>query len=383
MSSLFLLVAALWLAGSAWAAAPARFVEHEIATDLKGGYQVVVADLNADGKPDLIALASGRKELVWFEGPAWQRHVLAVNLNRMINCVVVTVGGKPQIVVASEFSNEAAKSGGVVSVLEAGADVRQPWRVREIDRLTTAHRLRVAKIDSGGSVVVNAPLTGAQAVAPDYRGHVPLVYYRPGEWKRQLISEANEGVVHGLTVLDWDGDGRDELLTASFGGLHLFQLGRKGEWARSLVTRADPAEWPKSGASDVAVGRLGKARFLAAIEPWHGHQTVIYQQVKGAWRRQVIDATLVEGHTILTVDLNGDGRDEVVVGYRGQGRSVHVYSAGKTGWSREVLDNGGMAANACAAADLNGDGKPDLACIGGATANLKWYENRGSVQVLH
>ena len=34
-----------------------HFREHTIATGLRGGYQVVVADLNHDGKPDLIALA--------------------------------------------------------------------------------------------------------------------------------------------------------------------------------------------------------------------------------------------------------------------------------------------------------------------------------------
>ena len=34
-------------------------------------------------------------------------------------------------------------------------------------------------------------------------------------------------------------------------------------------------------------------------------------------------------------------------------------------------------AASCAAADLNADGKIDLACIGSATTNLKWYENLG------
>lgn len=56
------------------AAPPVAFVEHTIATDLRGGYQVVVADLNHDGKPDVIALASGMSELVWYENPGWQRH---------------------------------------------------------------------------------------------------------------------------------------------------------------------------------------------------------------------------------------------------------------------------------------------------------------------
>jgi hypothetical protein len=372
-----LLTLCLLSLAAASAAPPVRFAEHTIAAGLKGGYQVVVADLNGDAKPDLIALASGMQELVWFENPTWQRHVLAANQNRMINCAVVEVEGKSQIVLASEFANEASNSIGLVSVLKPGTDPLQPWSVTGIDRLTTSHRLRAANIDGGGPVVVNAPLTGPHAIAPEYRGHAPLVYYRPGEWKRRVISEANEGVVHGLAVLDWDRDRRDELLTASFAGLHLYKLGRDKQWTRTELSKGDPAPWPKSGSSDIALGQIAKSRYLAAIEPWHGNKIVIYRQAKGIWNRQVIDETLVEGHTILTADLNGDGRDEVIAGYRGKGRGVNVYYAGRESWSREVLDNGGIAANACAAADLNGDGRPDIACIGGATANLKWYENQG------
>ena len=84
---------------------PARFAEHTIASDLPGGYQVVIADLNRDGKPDLIGLASGMKELVWFENPSWERHVIAGDLSRMINCVVVESASSLEIVVASEFAN--------------------------------------------------------------------------------------------------------------------------------------------------------------------------------------------------------------------------------------------------------------------------------------
>src|SRR3954462_7359684 len=89
------------------AAPPARFADHTIATGLRGGYQVVVADLNHDGKPDLIALASGMPELVCFENPGWERHVIAAGLSRMINCAALDIDGDgiPEIVLASEFSN--------------------------------------------------------------------------------------------------------------------------------------------------------------------------------------------------------------------------------------------------------------------------------------
>jgi hypothetical protein len=360
-----------------------KFTEHTLATDLKGGYQVIVADINHDGKPDLVALASGMPALYWFENPTWERHVLIGGQSRMINCAAWDTDGDgiPEIVLASEFANEAKKSIGVVSLLRHNGDPRQPWTATEIDRLTTSHRLRWADIDgSGRKVLVNAPLTGAKAEAPEYRDHTPLVYYRPGEWKRQVMSDANEGVVHGIYIVDWDGKGRDAILSASFVGIHLFRYGKAGIWSRTEIAKGDPGPWPKSGSSDVAVGKLGKQRYLAAIEPWHGNQVAIYHPRKGAWERQVIDDTLVDGHTIWTGDLNGDGNDEVVAGFRGKGRSVFIYypeDAKGTRWSKHILDDGGMGAAACAIADLNGDGRADVACIGSATTNLKWYENSG------
>ena len=371
----------LTLCALAHAAEPARFAEHTIATGLKGGYQVVVADLNHDGKPDLIALASGMPELVWYENPTWERHVIAGGFTRMINCAAWDTDGDgiPEIVLASGFANEAKNSAGIVSLLHSDGDPRRPWKVTEIDRLTTSHRLRWADIfGDGKKVLVNAPLTGARAAAPDYRDHTPLVFYRPGEWKREMIGSENGGVVHGIFIVDWDGDGRDEILTASFVGIDLYRLEKEGRWSRTEIAEGDPSAWPKGGSSDVAVGRLGGKRYLAAIEPWHGNQVVLYRQSAKEWQRRVIDTSLVDGHTVWTADLNGDGNDEIIAGFRGGSHSVFVYYADDASgdrWSKHVLDDGGMAAAACAVADLNGDGRMDIACIGSATANLKWYEN--------
>lgn len=355
-------------------------MEHTIATGLKGGYQVVIADLNHDGKPDIIALASGMPDLVWYENPTWERHVIASGFSRMINCAAWDTDGDgiPEIVLASGFDNQAKNSAGIITVLRHDGDPRGAWKATEIDRLTTSHRLRWADIyGHGKKVLVNAPLTGPHAEAPEYRDHTPLVFYRPGEWKRELIGDQDEGVVHGIYVIDWDGDGRDEILTSSFVGIHLYKLGNDGRWNRIELAKGDPAPWPKGGSSDVAVGRAGGARYIAAIEPWHGNQVAVYRQQGVAWERRVIDDSLVDGHTIWTADLNGDGDDEIIAGFRGGKRSVFIYYFDDDRWSRQVLDDSGMAAAACAAADLNSDGRVDVACIGSATANLKWYENLG------
>jgi hypothetical protein len=180
--SLAVVVSGATLAVAQGDAITGRFIAHTIDTDLTGGYQVVVADLNRDRKPDIIAVASGLKELRWYENPGWQPHVLVSGINQPINAAAHDVDGDgiPEIALAHEFSNVYARSAGVVSILTHQGDPAGPWSIKEIDRVPTSHRLRFADIDgSGRKVLVNFPLVGAQAVAPDYRDHVPLLMYRP------------------------------------------------------------------------------------------------------------------------------------------------------------------------------------------------------------
>ncbi len=362
------------------ASKPPRFIEHTIATGLTGGYQVLPADLNHDGRPDVIALASGLPELVWYENPGWERHVIVSNMRDMINCVVLNVGGRPAIVLASGFSNVAARSAGNLWLLEPGQDVRQPWKARQIDRLPTSHRLRLADIDgSGHPVVVDAALTGPKAAPPNYYGNAPLVYYRPGQWRRTRISDQNPGVMHGICILDWDGDHRDDILIACFGGIFRYTLGTGGHWSRTELARGSPLPWPRCGASEIAVGHVGGHRFLCSIEPWHGNQVVVYNQMNGKWARHVIDDTFNNGHALATADLDHDGNDEIVAGYRGRGGGLVFYTAeDESGlrWKRHDLSLGGVAAASCAIVDLNGDSKPDILSIGASTANLVWFENK-------
>jgi hypothetical protein len=141
-----------------------------------------------------------------------------------------------------------------------------------------------------------------------------------------VITDAEEGVVHGIYVTNWGGDQREALLSASFLGVHALQFER-GLWTRTLITKGDPAAWPKSGSSDVVVGRLGPDRFLATIEPWHGNQVVVYRQDNATWKRHVIDDAIADGHTIIAGDFDRDGLDDIIVGERQGKRSAYLYRA--------------------------------------------------------
>ena len=359
----------------------AQFSAHEIGTGLRGGYQVVVADLNKDGKPDIIALASGMPELVWYQNPGWERHVIAGGLTGMINLAAYDIDGDgiPELALAQGFSTNPKNSAGIISILTHGADVTAPWTIREIDRLTTSHRLRWVDADgSGKKWLVNAPLIGADSVAPDYKAPVSIAYYRPPDFKREVVTDAFTGLIHGLEPVQWPGVKGQAFLSAGFMGIHLHRFA-DGKWTTTNVTKGDSQEWPKSGTSDTALARLGSQRIIGTIEPWHGNEIVVYKESGTTWSRQQIDDGITDGHTIVAVDIDNDGRDEFVVGQRGGAKSLMLYQASKDGatWTKRAIDEGGMAGAGCAAADFNGDKRMDLVCIGTSTANVKVYENLG------
>ena len=265
-----------------------RFETHTITGELPGGYQPVVVDLNRDGRLDVIGLSTRLDELAWFQNPGWQRHVITTGLRTAINLAPEDLDGDgiPELVLAHEFGTSHDASLGVLLLLTHSGDPMQPWVAREIDRAPTAHRLRWADVEgTGNRVLINAPLVGPAASRPDFRDTVPIYWYRPDDWSRHVVTEAEEGVVHGLLVHPWDEDGRDAVLSASFVGVHLHRV-VDGRWVRRRLTLADPAPWPRGGASEIGVGRLGTETFLATIEPWHGHQVVVYREDQGeGWTR--------------------------------------------------------------------------------------------------
>lgn len=360
-----------------------RFREHVISKEVKFGYQLVVADLDGDGKKDLIAIDEAASQLVWFENqhPVWKRHVLAVDVPRQLNadCWDVDGDGTPEVVLAYHFEPSPERSIGNVVLLHRGADVRQPWTAREIDRVPTAHRVRwIDPEGNGKKVLLVAPVVGRR-YPPGFDDPVPIYFYRPGQWKREALSSHAQGILHAIYPVSWDGGARQQLLTASYLGLHRLELiGDK--WVATHLTKGDPASCPKCGSSEIRLGRLGAGRFLTAIEPWHGNQVVVYLPNGEQWSRLVIEDRMINGHALAVGDLNGDGRNEIVAGFRGKGCTLSIYQATDASaqhWRKTVIDDGGMAGADCAIGDFTGDGKPDIVCIGASTGNVKLYENLG------
>ena len=53
---------------------------------------------------------------------------------------------------------------------------------------------------------------------------------RPGKWVRETISNEPRGVLHAINPVSWDGSARQQLLTASYAGIHRLEF-MNGKWA--------------------------------------------------------------------------------------------------------------------------------------------------------
>jgi hypothetical protein len=392
---MLLLIAA---AGLAAAQQVVQFKDHVVEANARGGYAVLVADLNKDGKPDIIGISQQIPDLTWYENPTWTPHVIVKDMRGQVNLAIHDIDGDgiPELALENGFAMQQDRSPGYVWLLAHQGDPRELWKATKVDEFPTSHHIAWADVDGDGKKeLINAPLVGATNKGPKYEGPTPLFFYRvpkdwSGPWKRETITENLSGITHRVRVANWSGKGkRDDLLLATFEGVLLYSASGKGDklkWDRKVIVPGhNTEEAPRLGTSDIKIGHLGKHRMLATVEPWHGNEVVVYtEDGKGGWKRNVIYNTLTEGHEVCVGDFNGDGRDEIVAGDRARGKiaSSHVfYSTDDTGtqWHHEELDHNGMSASGCEIADFNHDGRPDIVMIGGATHNIKVYENAGPI----
>jgi hypothetical protein len=376
-----------------------QWQSHEVAK-VPEGYQVAVADVNGDGRLDILALSSVKSIVEWYENPTWKPRPITTTTQKNISLAPLFHPGYPArgLALASDFALDDSTHGGSLWWGEPTANWDREWRLRPLGKIPSSHRIRWANLDGKGRLgLVDVPLLGFGAAAPDYTVPAPLTWFEmpeilerghasaqdapPLAWPSHLIDDSMTAV-HGVDVLDWDGDGRDEILTACFEGVHLFHstgFGANLTWTRTHLGDGDQHSRPKRGASEIGVGKVAGKRFLATIEPWHGDQVVVYFPAgpRDLWTRQAIDNSFHDGHALACADLDGDGNDEIVAGYRGQGTSLYVYySADASGvnWERQLLDTD-MGASGISIADMNGDGRKDVVAIGSSTGNVKWYEN--------
>jgi hypothetical protein len=358
-----------------------QFRAQEIAQDFGVGYAVSTGDVNGNGRTDIVAISG--TDIVWFEAPGWEKRVMLSGATPRDNvCFAlhdIDGDGRLDLAVGATWQPTNTTGGGTLHWVRQGPPGATPgWELHDITSEPTLHRIRWADVDGNGrKELVVSPLHGRGTKGPAWDGPgARLLILRPPAhpateaWPAEVADDSLH-ILHNFITVDMDGDGQEEILTASREGVSLLKRGTDGTWSRTLIGEGSPGE--------IQMGRVGGRRMLATVEPWHGTSIVVYAEQPGLWARTVIESSISGGHALGWADFNGDGDDELAVGWRDAKPQpgVAVYKVGRDGAlrSKMMVDAGGMATEDLTIADLNGDGRPDIVASGRATRNVKIYWN--------
>jgi FG-GAP-like repeat len=201
-----------------------------------------------------------------------------------------------------------------------------------------------------------------------------LLWYRPATLDKGVIAEGRFHV--GLTLEDIDGDGLPEI----FAGTYTepmpnlwYKMGKTidDEWTRHVV---DPA--PGGGAHDllfVDIDGDGRKELIANACARKPFGLFIYKpgdDLTAPWSRHVVqEGYFTEG--LMVADLNGDGRLEIV---HGPDLWLPPEDGPLSGpWRRQVLARGFREMVRVALVDVTGNGRQDV-----VVAESEFYEGRAS-----
>ena len=332
---------------------------------------VAVADLNKDGKTDIIA------GYYWFEAPNWTRHEMApsrvydprkeysdsflnlgmdVNLDGWDDVVIVDFPGKPGF----WFENPKNKPG--------------HWQKHIIaDSIGIANESPgFIDIDGDGRLDI---LCGDKAKKQIVWLQAP-VKAGETEWKRFAISQENvpgtEPFSHGIGYGDINKDGIKDVVIRD-GWFEGTADKKSGNW---VFHRANLGE-PCSHMQVLDVNGDGKNDVVSASAHALGiwwHEQVVDEQGAINFKTHLMSNTTAQTHSSIMADLNGDGRADYITGKRflaHHGRDPgdsdpgillwFAFTPGKEPFYKEhVIDNDSGAGLNITVKDMNNDRKLDI-----------------------
>lgn len=371
------------------------FKAEDIDTKIEIGYGLAVADVQGDGKPDI--LLADKTQIVWYENPTWTKHIIAENLTPKDNvCIAardIDGDGKCEIAVGAEWNPSDTVNSGAVFYLIPPADRTQKWEPVKLHAEPTTHRMKWVKRSEARFDLVVVPLHGKGNIKGEGVGVKVLAYQRPAnpkdEWKTEVVSD-DMHMTHNFDVVPrLDDPQREAVVIGGLEGVTTALWDKEKLLSKhTLEHYSYKPELP--GFGEVRLGKLGKDKLMvASIEPMHGNTLAFYMIDNGKGegttpQRSVLDNALADGHALAVGDLLGLGRDQIVVGWRAMQNKLDKVgiklfipnNAAGNEWRLYLIDDNTMACEDLALADLNGDDKLDIVASGRRTKNVKVYWNQ-------
>ena len=352
-------------------------------------WSVASLDANADGKLDLIAM--GETKVFALVAPDWKPELLIDTKEpKMLYCVALDADGDGDLDLAVGryrvpwIEYRQAKDAGKTADEPKGPDfsiawientrrMDNPWPLHVIDReFNGIHGLWTGDVNGDGT----KDLLADSIMGPLFPKSLGWFQTPPrggSSFKRHIITQGGaDGRPHYLDFADLNSDGRGDLLVGDSGGgtFTWWEQGRADQsWAKHSIAKENGATNIK--ASDV--NGDGKPDVVASC----GHGKGVFWFEGPAWKKHVIDAELRDPHALAVGDFDDDGDLDVATASFGA-KLVRWYENDAKGsfTAHDIDTTNRQEAYDLKAVDLNGDGRLDLILAGRETRNAVWYRNQ-------
>jgi hypothetical protein len=308
------------------------------------GFSVLVADVNGDGIPDVLA-NNGAVSVLLGNGNGTFQPAATYNTGGLVTSIAVADvngDGKPDVVVVNDALCQNSNLHSCVGVLLGRGDGTFQDVVTYDSGGVQAESIAVADVNGDGKldVVVAHYCTSFQSGGCSYtdEGTVGVLLGRgDGTLKKAVIYSAGGYKTSGIAVGDVNADGKTDVVVAN--------------------QCAQQCEFDAESGVAVLLG-IGDGTFQPAVS---------------------YDPDGNETRSVIVADVNGDNKLDLIAS---SGESVGVFLGNGDGTFKPVVSYVGAGGNPGAVADVNQDGKLDLAYPGGNFVAVLLGNGDGSFQPI-
>ena len=291
---------------------------------------VVVADIDNDGRPDVVVGTGQAGTVYWFKAPAnpeqenWQRFQVEPSTDEAfykMYTMDVNNDGKQDIIAGTKQGTYVYRNPGTP------AEDAAQWQ-KTLIAAGTGYSNYLADMDCDGKMdIINSHMGSKE---DGYKGNISWVdvVYTKGvvSFNRTMIDD-NLFKSFDVNTMDVNSDRRTDVLVSIFQTPGLY-------WYEAPAKTSDP------------------------------------------WAKHTISDTF-EGTDLYTGDINGDGRKEMIIsGLFTNKISWFEPTADDTLWTEHVLDDEILLPGDISLNDMDGDGDLDVVLAGMGENQIIWYENK-------
>ncbi len=330
---------------------------------------VAIADVNGDGKPDLIVANQGCPScgdafvsVLLGNGDGTFQNPLEFDSGGVFTIFAavadVNHDGKPDIILANYYGGcTSGDCNGTVSVLLGNGNGTFQPAVPYSLPAENPDALAVADLNGDGKLDIVVGLWNS--------GIAVLMGNGDGTFQ-PATPYPNLGQVLALSIADVNHDGKPDVIAAGIvqsTGTVTVLLG-KGDGtfqsAQTFPSGSPTGYW----ASAVAVADMnGDGKPDLVVANYQNNVGVLLGKGDGTFQPVVLYSSGGAAQSAVVTDVGGDGITDVIVGNYtgGSSGSIGVLLGNGDGTLQPVVNFGPLGAWSVAAGDLNGDGRPDVA----------------------